>query len=61
MYVVPSQLTAEQSAQEAANGQNGDVHLLAVQKELAAHSAIVMFPEGVGIIADVTGSGISMR
>jgi hypothetical protein len=49
----PGLLTAEQSSEKTANRQNGNVHLLPLDKESLIYRTIVAIPESIDVMANV--------
>lgn len=51
--MLANELTAEQSACETANRQNGDVHLLPADQELLVNGIVPVLPEGMSVVPNV--------
>lgn len=46
-------LTTRESAQETAHGQNRDMHLLALDKKVLVLGAVIVLPQGFGVVANI--------
>lgn len=55
--VITGFLTAQQSASKTTDGQNRDVHLLAVDQKFLVDRVIPVLPERIGVVSDVTVQG----